>query len=105
MPKQYPSIKFLKWKTPRSHMHQKVYIHNRPKTQSTIIAYSTANQGTAQVIFDTDIFPIRVDNCCTRTLSFEINDFLPDTLVTVTNKAVAGFCSKYNNANYQYWDH
>jgi hypothetical protein len=72
-------------------MHQKVYIDNRPKTQTTITAYSTANQGPAQVIFDTDSFPIRVDKCCTRTLSFEIIDFLPDTLVTVTNKAVAGF--------------
>jgi hypothetical protein len=31
MPKQYSSIKFLKWKTARSLMHQKLFIHKQIK--------------------------------------------------------------------------
>lgn len=59
--------------------------------QHSIIAYTTTNQGPAQILWDTDSFPIRVDNCCTRSLSFEINDFIQETLSTVVNKAVSGF--------------
>jgi hypothetical protein len=36
-------------------------------------------------------YPIRVDNCCTRTISFNIKDFDPQTLEPVTNRTVSGF--------------
>jgi hypothetical protein len=30
--------------------------------------------------FDTDSVPIRINNCCSRSLSHDISDFLPDTI-------------------------
>ena len=41
--------------------------------------------------FDTDSVPIKVDNCCTRTISFCREDFLEDTLTPVHNKVVKSF--------------
>jgi hypothetical protein len=60
--------------------------------------HTTADQGPAQVLFVTDSFPIRVDNCCTRTISFDILDFIADTLVSVADKAVSGFVANSNTA-------
>jgi hypothetical protein len=52
---------------------------------------STNGTGPATVLWDTDSYPIRVDNCCTKTISFDINDFIPSTLVPVHNRTVSGF--------------
>jgi hypothetical protein len=35
--------------------------------------------------FYTDSVPIRIDNCCSRSLSHDISDFLPDTIMIVHN--------------------
>ncbi len=41
--------------------------------------------------FDTDSVPIKVDNCCTRTISFCRDDFIEETLTPVENKVVKSF--------------
>jgi hypothetical protein len=38
--------------------------------------------------------PYTVDNCCTRTLMFDIKDFIPSTLQDVQNKVVSGFVAE-----------
>ena len=42
-------------------------------------------------LFDTDSFPIKIDNCCSRTLTFNKKDFLPGTLQPVQNRQVTGY--------------
>jgi hypothetical protein len=39
----------------------------------------------------TDSFPIKVDNCASRTMSFNKRDLIPNTLKRVTSKGVRGF--------------
>jgi hypothetical protein len=41
--------------------------------------------------FDTDSYPIKVDNCCTQTISGYKEDFIPHTLRPIHNKQVRGF--------------
>jgi hypothetical protein len=41
--------------------------------------------------FDTDSYPIKIDNCCTTTMSGYKNDFEPSTFQPVINKVVRGF--------------
>jgi hypothetical protein len=45
----------------------------------------------AQVAFDTDSIPIKIDNCCTRTMSYSRADFIKGTLVPLQDKSVLGF--------------
>jgi hypothetical protein len=73
-----------------AHQHAS-QLQSRGHQHHDLVAYATTQQGPATVLWDTDSFPIRVDNCCTRTLSFDIKDFIPDSLENVTNKAVSGF--------------
>jgi hypothetical protein len=89
-----------KWYSPytRAVPRRTLLPHEEKFTAYVTLVYDTNNttidpqdQGPAQVIWDTDSFPIRVDNCCTRTLTFEIKDFIPSTLQDVTNKVVSGF--------------
>jgi hypothetical protein len=42
------------------------------------------------VRFDTDSFPIKIDNCCTQTMTGYKTDFIPSTLVPITGKNVTG---------------
>jgi hypothetical protein len=49
--------------------------------------YSTA------VRFDTDSFPVKIDNCCTQTMSGFKADFIPETLVAIQGKHVIGFAN------------
>jgi hypothetical protein len=74
----------------------KQYISTRKPTHSlplTSVALNThtPSTGPATVLWDTDSYPIRVDNCCTRTISFNLNDFDSNTLEPVTNRTVSGF--------------
>ena len=41
--------------------------------------------------FDTDSVPIKIDNCCTQTMSGYISDFIPSTLKEVNDRYVNGF--------------
>jgi GAG-pre-integrase domain len=41
--------------------------------------------------FESDSFSIKIDNCCTKTISGYKEDFIPDTLTTVSDKVVKGF--------------
>jgi Reverse transcriptase (RNA-dependent DNA polymerase)/GAG-pre-integrase domain len=41
--------------------------------------------------FDTDSYPIKIDNCCTTTMSGYKHDFEPSTFQPVINKVVRGF--------------
>jgi hypothetical protein len=41
--------------------------------------------------FGTDSFQIKVDNCASRTMSFQKSDFIPGTLMKVRDKVVRGF--------------
>jgi DNA segregation ATPase FtsK/SpoIIIE-like protein len=46
---------------------------------------------TTNLTLDTDAIPIKVDNCCTRTLSNNKEDFIESTMKPVENKAVRSF--------------
>jgi hypothetical protein len=46
---------------------------------------------TKHLRFDTDSLPIKVDNCCTQTLTGYKGDFVPETIKNVTGKQVRGF--------------
>jgi hypothetical protein len=51
----------------------------------------------ATVRWDTDSIPIRVDNFCTRSISFDVADFDPHTLQDAPDHlVVSGFVSKSN---------
>jgi hypothetical protein len=51
----------------------------------------------ASVRWDTDSIPIRVDNCCTRSISFDIADFDPNTLQEAPEHlVVSGLVSETN---------
>jgi hypothetical protein len=41
--------------------------------------------------FDTDSVPIKIDNCCTQTMTGYRNDFIPSSLRTIEGKHVTGF--------------
>jgi hypothetical protein len=45
----------------------------------------------AIVRFDSDSKPVKIDNCATRSISYDVNDFIPSTLVEVQGKKVHGF--------------
>jgi hypothetical protein len=45
------------------------------------------------VRFDTDSFPIKIDNCCTQTISGFKQDFIPSTLRKVNDLVVRGFAN------------
>jgi hypothetical protein len=60
------------------------------------IAFSTQNTfqgeyGTRDIEFGTDSFAIKVDNCASRTMSFQKSDFIAGTLKKVKDKGVRGF--------------
>jgi hypothetical protein len=46
---------------------------------------------TKHIRFYTDSVPIKVDNCCTQSLTGYMSDFLPDSIKTVVGKQVRGF--------------
>jgi hypothetical protein len=62
----------------------------------TMTAQRYTSIGPAAVRWDTDSYPIKVDNCCTRSISFDINDFDPDTLVPTSDLSVSGFVGDAN---------
>jgi hypothetical protein len=45
------------------------------------------------VRFDTDSYPIKIDNCCTQTMSGLEEDFISSTLVSINGKHVIGFAN------------
>jgi hypothetical protein len=47
--------------------------------------------------FDTDSCPVKIDNCCTQTISGFRNDFIPGTLRRVNNLVVRGFSNSKTN--------
>jgi Reverse transcriptase (RNA-dependent DNA polymerase)/GAG-pre-integrase domain len=73
--------------------------HNRIKEEddhhSIIIVYATSSskeeRRNAIVRFDSDSKSIKIDNCATRSISFDVNDFVTSTLVDVQGKKVHGF--------------
>jgi hypothetical protein len=53
--------------------------------------YKQAMLVNSTVRFDTDSVPVKIDNCCTQTMSGYLEDFIPSTLNKVSNKHVHGF--------------
>jgi hypothetical protein len=51
--------------------------------------------------FETDSVPIKVDNCCTQTITGFMEDFVPNTTKTVDNKQVRGFGHTINKITHQ----
>jgi hypothetical protein len=45
------------------------------------------------VRFDTDSFKVKIDNCCTQTMSGFKDDFVTDTLVSIHGEHVIGFAN------------
>jgi hypothetical protein len=68
------------------------------------LAYTTDQISKRHVIqarFDSDSVPIRVDNCCSRTISGYIDDFDPTTLKEATNDMkITGFGNTVTNIKY-----
>jgi hypothetical protein len=50
---------------------------------------------------DADSAPIRVDNCCTRTISGDIRDFIEITLKSVTKVQVKSYGGKLTKITHQ----
>lgn len=89
--------------------HRRIYIEFRDKraylvTKSKILkgsAIAMAMMSTEasrqwskrHVAFDTDAFPVRIDNCASRTMSFSKDDFVPDTLKPIRPIRIKGFGS------------
>ncbi len=63
--------------------------------QSSICLDSTYDEdnssGTQTLRVDSDSIPIRIDNCCTRSISYDREDFISDTLRPVHKCFVKGF--------------
>jgi hypothetical protein len=57
---------------------------------TTISTYHNEDQR-AKVDFGSDSFQIKVDNCVSRTMSFEKSDFIPGSLKKVKDREVWGF--------------
>jgi hypothetical protein len=51
--------------------------------------------------FETDSVPIKVDNCCTQTITGFIEDFVPNTQRTVNDKEVRVFGNTLNKITKQ----
>jgi hypothetical protein len=43
------------------------------------------------MIFDTDSKPVKIDNCCTKSMSCSMDDFVPNSLKIDRNKNVHGY--------------
>lgn len=88
---------------------RRIYVNFRDK-RAYLVSKSTILRGSAlamaltstgasmpwskqQVAFDTDAFPVRIDNCASRTMSFEKDDFVPSTLKPIKPIRVKGFGS------------
>jgi Reverse transcriptase (RNA-dependent DNA polymerase)/GAG-pre-integrase domain len=63
--------------------------NKRDGTDTSSIAYDTQSKGNDINMFDTDSVPIKVDNCCTRTMSPYITDFV-GVMTPVSGKYVQG---------------
>jgi hypothetical protein len=81
-----------------SKAHQyRAYISYSPHGDSsnTSIALSSdtnnQNAGHITVRWDSDSYPIKIDNCCTKSISFDIKDFEQNSLQDAENKQVSGF--------------
>jgi hypothetical protein len=66
--------------------------HRHPTCLTTDHKYKNNNKKPCPMIFDSDSIPIRVDNCCSRTLSGSLHDFDKTTLTSAaTNMIITGF--------------
>lgn len=57
---------------------------------STDITHRKSNSTPTEVRFDTDSYRIKIDNCCTRSITPSIDDFI-GPVTTVQGKAIRGF--------------
>jgi hypothetical protein len=71
--------------------------HHRFRTTTHILAYATEvedvnslDRRPVSLRWDTDSYPIKVDNCCTKSMSFDIRDFDPQSLREVHNHRISG---------------
>jgi Reverse transcriptase (RNA-dependent DNA polymerase)/GAG-pre-integrase domain len=62
---------------------------------------SSTNCGKSEMQFDTDSFAIKIDNCCTRSMSHCKRDFIPGSLRPVRNLAVKGYGGSSTNITHQ----
>jgi GAG-pre-integrase domain len=71
--------------------------NNPIERHNIIVAYSTEEKenftsaGNSTVKFDSDSFPIRIDNCASRTITYDANDFVSGSMYPIENKVVHGF--------------
>jgi hypothetical protein len=67
---------------------------NRVTTNSVAYIAAVPNMskdGPVTTLWDSDSFPIRIDNCSTKSISYDLKDFVADTLVDVNDRHVSGF--------------
>jgi hypothetical protein len=67
--------------------------HNVCYVADIIPDQQATSVGPATVRWDTDSHAIKVDNCCTRSISYDLQDFDPESLVDTPQLTVSGFVS------------
>jgi hypothetical protein len=65
------------------------------------VAYSTAPKNACSLRFDTDSVAIKIDNCCTRSMTYSKADFVSGTLVPVKGRKVKGYCNTLTDITHQ----
>jgi hypothetical protein len=65
-------------------------IQKEQKRRKGVVAYH-ADDGNAMARFNSDSTPIKIDNCATRTMSNELNDFVVGTIRNVEDLEVHGY--------------
>jgi hypothetical protein len=76
-----------------SYTPKRRYTPHGPDTNNTIAnAIDASSSGRkAEMLFDTESFPIKIDNCCTRTMSHRKRDFVVGSMKPVQNLTVKGY--------------
>jgi Reverse transcriptase (RNA-dependent DNA polymerase)/GAG-pre-integrase domain len=74
---------------------------SRTSTHVASVYSNTCVHKKLEMGFDTDSFAVKIDNCCTRTMSFCKEDFVPGSMVPVHNLSVKGYGGTNTNITHQ----
>jgi hypothetical protein len=64
-----------------------VTTHRAWTDRKRVFAYTATPSSKSSVHFDTDSYPIKIDNCCTSSMTFFIDDFVPGSMVPVKRRS------------------
>jgi hypothetical protein len=84
----------------RSCVHSEGDMHNSEGVDIKV-AYAVAPKKSSDLRFDTDSVAIKIDNCCTRTMTCSKADFVTGTLVPIKEKQVKGYGGTLTDITHQ----